>query len=194
MDESWRMRMGSSNLPRRRSTEESSSDRMMRRNVFGLNCNNSDSESTTLLDPENFNDVFGGPPRSIVSRQFSGDLITAGNKSNNNTTFYEEIFRSSEFVAQAKNNNNGRKLPGFRIPPRIGGGGGGSGDGGGFRRSDGFYDDIFGSDNEDRRSWRSELKSNKLNYSKSSKSNSSSVLSSEDLSPLRPSIAEDFGI
>ncbi|OVA08602.1 hypothetical protein BVC80_1293g10 [Macleaya cordata] len=60
-----------------------------------------------------------------------------------------------------------------------------------FSNPRGVYEDIFGSDNEDRRSWRSELKSNKLNYSKSSKSNSSSVLSSEDLSPLRPSIAED---
>ncbi|XP_010275900.1 PREDICTED: uncharacterized protein LOC104610806 [Nelumbo nucifera] len=171
MDESWRMRMGF-NVPRRRSTEETSADRL-RRSYSGIGSSHSDT-----LDPEDFNDVFGGPPRTIFSRQFSGSF------SNRVDYFYEEIFQSPEFVTPA---NRGRNLPVFRIPTsRRGTGGAGVGI---SRRTDGFYDDIFGSD-EDRRP-RSRSKSKPTSKSKS-KSNSSSVLSSEDLSPLRPSIAEDI--
>ncbi|KAF8413535.1 hypothetical protein HHK36_001526 [Tetracentron sinense] len=169
MDESWSMQMGMK-IPRRRSTEETSSDRL-RRSLFGLN-----STESETLDPIDFHDVFGGPPRSLFSRQFSGDF-TAGNCPN---SFYRDIFRSPDSSASA---NNGRNLPVFRIPVPRGGGGI-------SRRNEGFYDDIFGSD-EDRR-LRSRSNSNPKSKSKSkSKSNSSSVLSSEDLSPLRPSIAEN---
>ncbi|KAI3965730.1 hypothetical protein MKX01_010687 [Papaver californicum] len=184
MDESWRMRMGLNNLPRRRSTEETSSDRLMRRN--NNNNNNSriiigDSETsssttTASLDPENFSDVFGGPPRSIISRQFSsGDLIT-GNLKTNTATFYEEIFRSSEYVDRSK--NNGKKI----LPSKK------------KKIDSGFYDDIFGSDDEDKRGskWKSPSSEYSINKKKNMKTNSSSVLSWEgDLSPLRPSIAED---
>ncbi|KAI3950351.1 hypothetical protein MKX01_004503, partial [Papaver californicum] len=183
MDESWRMRMGLNNLPRRRSTEETSSDRLMRRNN---NNNNSriivgDSETssttTTSLDPENFSDVFGGPPRSIIFRQFSsGDLIT-GNLKTNTATIYEDIFRSSEYVDRSKNKEK-KVLPSKK------------------KIDSGFYDDIFGSDDEDKR--KSKWKSSSSEYSnnnkknKNLKSNSSSVLSWEgELSPLRPSIVED---
>ncbi|XP_043700376.1 uncharacterized protein LOC122651113 [Telopea speciosissima] len=154
MDESWRMRMGM-NIPRRRSTEETSSDRM-RRTIFGLEA----SDSSLTLKPEDFQDVFGGPPRSILFRQFSGELTEPSSVQNSVGSW------------------------------RGGGGGGGGGGVGGFRRSDGFYDDIFGSD-DDRRT-RSRSKSESKSKSKS-KSNSSSVLSSEDLSPLGPPIAEDVG-
>ncbi|KAJ4981545.1 hypothetical protein NE237_032382 [Protea cynaroides] len=176
MDESWRIRMGM-NIPRRRSTEETSSDRM-RRSIFGLEA----SDSSQTLKPEDFQDVFGGPPRSIFFRQFSGDLTASANRSGTSESFYEEIFRLPESFVPTK---YGRNLPAFRIPSARKGGGGGVG---GFRRSDGFYDDIFGSD-DDRR-----LRSRSKSETKSkSKSNSSSVLSSEDLSPLPPPISEDVG-
>ncbi|MCL7041002.1 hypothetical protein MKW94_011955 [Papaver nudicaule] len=187
MDESWRMRMGLNNLPRRRSTEETSSDRLMMMSTTATrrNSNNNsriitgDSEtsssSTTSLDPENFSDVFGGPPRSIISRQFSsGDLITGNLK-------YEEIFRSSDYPAQMKN----KKL----VPSKK------------KKIDSGFYDDIFGSDDDEDKRIRSKWKSleytnndnnKKTNMKKNVKSSSSSVLSWEgELSPLRPSIAAE---
>ncbi|XP_026384017.1 probable myosin light chain kinase DDB_G0279831 isoform X2 [Papaver somniferum] len=187
MDESWRMRMGLNSLPRRRSTEETSSDRLMMTTMRRNNNNSSriitnESETssstttTTSLDPENFCDVFGGPPRSIISRQFSsGDLIT-GNLKTSTETFYEGMFRSSEYVDRSK--NNGKKI----LPSKK------------KKIDSGFYDDIFGSDDEDKR--RSKWKSPSSEYSNTKnqnlKSNSSSVLSWEgELSPLRPSIAED---
>ncbi|XP_059665828.1 uncharacterized protein LOC132311756 isoform X2 [Cornus florida] len=157
MDESWRMRMGMTtklNLPRRKSTEETS-----RRMVFGY--------SETIEADVDFNDVFGGPPRSVMCSRFSSDFTSS-------TLFYEEIFRQPEDVSTAR---SGRNLPEFRIPAsRVG-----------DRKSEGFYDDIFGSDEDYRRS-RSRSKS-KTN----SKSTSSSVLSSEDLSPFRPAVADDVG-
>ncbi|XP_077221103.1 uncharacterized protein LOC143854870 [Tasmannia lanceolata] len=144
MDETWPVRIGSK-LPRQRSTEQTTSD-FMRKSCYDLR--NSEPET---LDPEDFNDVFGGPPRSVFLRQNSG---------NSSASFYDEIFRPAEFEVPAR---NGRNLPEFSIPARG-------------RQNEGFYDDIFGS-GKDRRS-RSR-----------SKSNSSSVLSSEDLSPL---CSEDF--
>ncbi|CAL5411703.1 unnamed protein product [Camellia sinensis] len=160
MDESWRMRMGAGtktrpkpnpNLPRRRSTEETSA----RRAVF---------DSQTLLHPDDFTDVFGGPPRTVLSRQFStADFAKSSNP------FYEEIFRETTAPMIGK----GRNLPEFRIPASR-------------ERSDRFYSDIFGKKNDaDVRRSRSR-----------SKSNSSSVLSSEQLSPLRPEVtaADDFSI
>ncbi|KAL8468546.1 hypothetical protein ACS0TY_031666 [Phlomoides rotata] len=167
MDESWRMRMGMPttppavtthklpNYPPRRSLED-------RRNTV----------ADDLLNPEDFNDVFGGPPRSILSRQFS----TAYPCSSSSTTFsYEEIFRPPEKAAPPLS-RAGRSLPEFRIPGQQ-------------RRSDnnqqkreknGFYSDIFGW--EDERVVRSRSRS---------KASSSSVLSSEELSPLRPAISLD---
>ncbi|XP_010275054.1 PREDICTED: uncharacterized protein LOC104610231 [Nelumbo nucifera] len=166
MDESWRMQMGF-NVSRRRSTEESLSDRLGR-SYSGLGSSHSDT-----INPEEFNDVYGGPPRTIFSRQFSGSF------SNRLDSFYVEIFQPSDLSAPA---NGGRNLPVFRIPASRCGSGRINGV---YRQGDGFYNDIFGPD-EDRRSRpRSKSKPN-------SKSNSSTVLSPEDLSPLRPSIAEDI--
>ncbi|KAL6333203.1 hypothetical protein AAG906_028386 [Vitis piasezkii] len=121
------------------------------------------------MHPEDFSDVFGGPPRSVLSRQYSGDF-TAKARSN---SFYEEIFRPADLGAPAR---SGRVLPVFRIPGNRKGGGG-------------FYSDIFGSDDDRRSRTRS-----KPNSKSKSKSNSSSVLSSEELSPLRPVIGDDVAL
>lgn len=139
-------------LPRRRSTEEP-------------------SRRSETLDPEDFKDVFGGPPRSVLYRQFSG-----GGDFDRPNLFYAEVFRPPEDISQAR---SGRNLPEFRIPVSRGG-----------RRSEEFYSDIFGKDVEDLRRSRSRSKS-KTNSKSKSKSNSSSVLSSEDLSPFRPAVADD---
>jgi hypothetical protein len=55
------------NLPWHRSVEDTSS----RRSLFGL--------------ADDFDDVFSGPPRSVLQRKFSDDF-------NNSNGFYEEIF------------------------------------------------------------------------------------------------------
>jgi hypothetical protein len=151
MDDSWRMRMGMApSLPRRRSVEDTSS----RRSLFG---------HAGTLDADDFADVFGGPPRSVLQRKFSGDF-------SNSNGFYEEIFRKPDFVTPAT--RGGRSLPAFRIPAR----------------SDGFYSDIFGSDDDRRRSRDRSQPTSKA------KSNSSSALSSEELSPLRPAIGDDVAL
>ncbi|XP_038881264.1 uncharacterized protein LOC120072824 [Benincasa hispida] len=149
MDESWRMRMGMPDLPRRRSTEGPSI--------------RSFSKGAAPLNQEDFSDVFGGPPRSVLSRQFSGEF---GHKQFD--FFYEEMFRPPEFFSSGK--NAGRSLPVFRIP--AGG--------------EGFYNDIFGSDHERRSRDRSGH-----NSKGKSKSNSSSVLSSEEASPFRHVSGDD---
>ncbi|KAJ4976134.1 hypothetical protein NE237_001240 [Protea cynaroides] len=175
MAESWRMRMGQNNVPRRKSTEETSSDRMRRNTFFGLEAS---ADSLGTLKLEDFHDVFGGPPRSISFRQSSCDLTPNVTRwSAASDSFYEKIFQSPESLSPAA--RSGKNLPRFKIPSGVGG----------LRRSDGFYDDIFESD-DDRR-----LKSRSKSAKSKSKSNSSSVLSSEDLSPLRPTItfAEDVG-
>ncbi|KAF6139125.1 hypothetical protein GIB67_009968 [Kingdonia uniflora] len=140
-------------FPRRRSTEETLSDRI-RRGAFVYNLN-----TITNNDPDDFNDVFGGPPRSVMSRKVYGD---------SSSNLYEDVFKSSSSTSVAekkkkKKNQNTRSLPVFSIPGMMTRGGGGG--------RLGFYDDIFGSD-EDDQSWKSKSKS---------KSNSSSVLSVEDL-------------
>lgn len=141
-------------LPRRRSTEDNSH---RRRTVLG------DSESS-VLDPEDFSDVFGGPPRSVMRRQFSGNEYRK-------TLFYEEIFTPPENVIPAR---CGRNLPEFRIPMEKCG-----------RMYDqGFYSDIFGWEEED------EVRRSRTRSGSKSKASSSSVLSSEDVSPLRPAIGE----
>ncbi|XP_022926616.1 uncharacterized protein LOC111433693 [Cucurbita moschata] len=150
MDESWRMRMGMPDLPHRRSTE-SSSIRSFSKGARALN------------HPDDFSDVFGGPPRSVLSRQSSGEL---GHKQFD--FFYEEMFRPPEFFSSAK--NAGRSLPVFRIP--SGG--------------EGFYNDIFGSDHE-----RRSIDKTRQNLKGKTKSNSSSVLSSEEASPFRHVSGDD---
>ncbi|KAL9314472.1 hypothetical protein ACSQ67_019924 [Phaseolus vulgaris] len=156
MDESWRMRMGlTTGLPRRRSMEDRSASRTRRSIFFAAT-----AEAETL-DPDDFADVFGGPPRSLLAHKFS--------RSN---SFYEEVFRPPEFSSPA-NAKGGRSLPVFRIPAK----------------NEAFYSDIFGSD-DDRRSRERSGPQSKAK----SKSNSSSALSSEELSPLRPAIGDDVAL
>ncbi|KAG9439380.1 hypothetical protein H6P81_019545 [Aristolochia fimbriata] len=158
MDESWRVRNGM-NLPRRRSTDFSTS-----------------KPCYDFCDPDEFRDVFGGPPRSVFMRKYSGDF---------SSSFYDEVFRPAEMDRTAA--RPGRSLPAFRIPGAAAGngkGGGGGGGGGSLARRDGFYDDIFGYP-------RSRSRSESMSKSRS---NCSSVLSSEDLSPIRPSVVDDAGI
>ncbi|XP_022715483.1 uncharacterized protein LOC111274824 isoform X2 [Durio zibethinus] len=156
MDESWRMCMGMSttqNLPRRKSMENT---------IFSMSHFTMVADHTP--DADDFSDVFGGPPRSVLCRKLSGDF-------NRSASFYEEVFRTPEFVS-SHSVKGGRILPEFRIPARR----------------EGFYSDIFGSDYNIRRS-RERSRSNSK-----AKSNSSSVLSSEELSPLQPAAGDDVGL
>ncbi|KAK4440196.1 Auxilin-related protein 1 [Sesamum alatum] len=173
MDDSWRMRLGVPtglpqprhfpNCPPRRSTEDATSHRRK-----PISCDLPDDP----LNPEDFSDVFGGPPRKILSRQFS----TAFTRSSSSTGFfYEEIFRPSEKAAPIVG-RSGRSLPEFRIPGRRTR----SDHNHHKRESNSFYGDIFG------------LEDDSVVRSRSrSKTSSSSVLSSEEHSPLRPAISGD---
>ncbi|CAI0544888.1 unnamed protein product [Linum tenue] len=162
MDDSWQMRMGTAPGPpllhHRRSTETSSSSPA----VAGPTRRSVDNHR---LDPNNFADVFGGPPRSLLARKFSGDLNRPSG------SFYEEVFRPPSFACPpaAASKNGGRCLPAFRIPAK----------------GEGFYSDVFGAE-EDGRASRERSRPNSKGKSKS---NSSSVLSSEELSPRRPNVS-----
>ncbi|KAJ1402024.1 Chaperone J-domain superfamily [Sesbania bispinosa] len=151
MDESCRTGMASMRgLPRRRSVEDRSSHRRRPSIFSGSGVAHSES-----VDADDFADVFGGPPRTLLAHKFS-----------NSGSFYEEIFRPPEFISPAP--KGGRTLPVFRIPAKH----------------EGFYSDIFGSD-DDR---KSRERSGSL-----SKANSSS-LSSEEISPRRPAIGDDVAL
>ncbi|PNY05568.1 auxilin-related protein 2-like [Trifolium pratense] len=160
MDESWRMQMGlTSGLPRRRSMEDRSSS-LTRQSIFS-NTNVSESET---LDADDFADVFGGPPKSLLKHKFT-----------RSSSFYAEIFKQPAFTSPALT-KGGRSLPArFRVPAK----------------NDAFYGDIFGSD-DDRRS--RERSGSQSKAKSKSKSNSSSALSSEELSPLRPAISDDVAL
>ncbi|GAV83821.1 hypothetical protein CFOL_v3_27266 [Cephalotus follicularis] len=152
MDESWRMRMVTQTLPRRPSLQPTSSS-------------SSGATTAEALDPIDFSDVFGGPPRSIFWRKILGE-------SSGPVSFYEE--------ASPEKGNAGLSFPAFRITKKDG--------------YEGFFGDIFGAEEGDGsgcRGWRSRDRS--MQRSKS-KSNSSSVLSSEELSPLRRGIGDDVGL
>ncbi|TKY59833.1 Auxilin protein 1 [Spatholobus suberectus] len=152
MDESQRIGMGlMRGFPRRRSVEDRSSSRLRRPIFSGTGVCHSES-----VDADDFADVFGGPPRTLLAHKFSSS-----------GSFYEEIFRPPEFASAAA--KGGRSLPVFRIPAR----------------NDGFYSDIFRSD-DDR---KSRERSRSL-----SKENSSSALSSEELSPRRLAVGDDVAL
>ncbi|KAL3833669.1 hypothetical protein ACJIZ3_008405 [Penstemon smallii] len=162
MDDSWRMRAGMPtapppppkfpNCPPRRSTEDATFYR--RKHVIS-----------------DFTDVFGGPPRTVLSRQSFSFTSGLPRSSSSSSFLYEEIFLQPEKTPPVVR-RNGRSLPEFTIP--------------GChqrreeyaynQRKNCFYNDIFGLDN-DRPVMRSRSRS---------KTSSSSVLSSEELSPLRP--------
>lgn len=151
--------------PPRRSTEDSTSHRLK-------------PISDDPLNPEDFRDVFGGPPQTVLSRQFSTGFPRSPSSSSSTSFYYEEIFRPSEKAAATR--KSGRSLPAFRIPGQT-------------RKSsdhrnqhkrqsnNGFYSDIFGLEDE----------TVVIRSRSRSKASSSSVLSSEELSPFRPAIAVD---
>ncbi|KAI5441044.1 hypothetical protein KIW84_010487 [Lathyrus oleraceus] len=144
MDESWRTPMGlTSALPRRRSMEHRSSSRT--RSIF----TNTAVSETETLDADDFADVFGGPPRSLLTHKFS-----------RSGSFYEEIFKQPVFMPPAPA-KDGRSLPVFRIPAQ----------------DDAFYGDIFGSDDDRRSRERSGSQSNAKSKSNSSSALSSEELS-----------------
>ncbi|XVF87108.1 hypothetical protein PTKIN_Ptkin18bG0093400 [Pterospermum kingtungense] len=162
MDESWRLCMGMSttqHFPRRKSIENS---------FFTTN-----NISMVMADRDNivaddFSDVFGGPPRSVLGPKFSSDF--AGRSA----AFYEEVLRPPPELNSSRLMNGGRSLPAFRISSS----------------GEGFYSDIFGFDDDLRRS----RERSRSNSKAKSKSNSSSVLSSEELSPLRRVVGDDVGL
>lgn len=121
MDQTWRMRFGIPRFRSRRSEDETLHPK------------------PTTFHPDDFSDVFGGPPRTVISRQFS-----------DSSSFYEEVFRSTEFVSRPR--KAGRSLPAFRIPVK----------------EDRFYRDVFGSDDGRRSRDRSEPSSKEFTRSNSS--------------------------
>ncbi|KAF8092823.1 hypothetical protein N665_0400s0023 [Sinapis alba] len=135
MDESWRKKMGLNVDP-----------------FFSIARKSMDAR----IDSEDFSDVFGGPPRSVLTRKFSGDFSRSD-------CFYDEIFRPKGISSGGtlpSSKSHGRNLPAFRIP--SGG--------------EGFYAGVFGGRGE------GSMKQNPTVKSKS-RSNSSSVLTSEEASP-----------
>ncbi|XP_009419571.2 uncharacterized protein LOC103999523 [Musa acuminata AAA Group] len=160
MDESWRVSIGSI-LPRRRSTEEARG----RRGRWG----DSGAGDGAPLGPDDFRDVFGGPPRTVLLRRFSGELHAPADP--RSVSFYDELFRPAERPRGIPRAAAGRGVPAFGALPRAGL----------VRTEEGFYDDIFGSEGGGR-------------GRKSRSKSSSSVLSSEDMSPpirMAASMAED---
>ncbi|XP_068469496.1 uncharacterized protein [Phaseolus vulgaris] len=150
MNDSQRVGIGlMRGFPRRRSLEDRSSTR---RRQAPFSC----AGNLEAVDADDFADVFGGPPRTLLAHKIS----SCG-------SFYEEIFRAPEFTCPVA--KGGRSLPVFRIPAR----------------NEAFYSDIFGS--EDGRKSRERSRS-------LSKENSSSALSSEELSPRRPAIGDDVAL
>ena len=91
MDESWRKKMGLNLDP-----------------FFSIARKSMDAR----IDAEDFSDVFGGPPRSVLTRKFSGDFSRSD-------CFYDEIFLPpgiSSGGTLPSSRSHGRNLPGFRIP------------------------------------------------------------------------------
>lgn len=152
MDESWRVKMGLSADP-----------------FFSIARKSMDAR----IDAEDFADVFGGPPRSVLTRKLSGDFSRSD-------CFYDEVFRpqgirSGDSLPSSK--SHGRNLPAFRIP--SGG--------------DGFYDGVFGCRSGGGGGRTVREGSKKQSPIAKSRSNSSSVLTSEEVSPHYPPPAATSG-
>lgn len=152
MEETWRTGTGiMRGIPCRRSVADRSSSRRRRSIFSGSGVAHSES-----VIAEDYSDVFGGPPRTLLAHKLS-----------NSGSFYDELFRAPELIPSAPKGD--RTLPVFRMPAK----------------NEGFYSDVFGSD-DDR---KSRERSGSL-----SKANSSSALSSEGLSPCRPTIGDDVAL
>lgn len=140
MDESWRMKMGFNVDP-----------------FFSKARRSMDAR----INAEDFADVFGGPPRSFLTKKFSGDF-------SHSDCFYDEIFRPpgvSSGGPLPSSKSHGRNLPAFRIP--SGG--------------DGFYDGVFGG-----RGGTAKEGSKKQSPVAKSRSNSSSMRNLGEVSPHYP--------
>lgn len=123
MEEYWRMCVGVSitqNFPHRKSIETTG---FFRRNAAVFMADDHD------LNADDFSDVFGGPPRSVLCRKFADDFTPSA-------SFYDEAFRPLDF-SSCYSIKGGRSLPAFRIPAKVEGL---------------FSTDIFGSDDDLRRS------------------------------------------
>lgn len=105
MDESLRMKMGLNVDP-----------------FFSIARRSMDARKPRI-NAEDFADVFGGPPRSVLTRKLSCDFSRSD-------SFYDEIFRPAGMFSGGtlpSSKSHGRNLPAFRIP--SGG--------------DGFYGGVF---------------------------------------------------
>ncbi|KAL0698662.1 hypothetical protein Bca4012_054784 [Brassica carinata] len=145
MDESWRMKMGLNIDP-----------------FFSIARRSMDAR----IDAEDFADVFGGPPRSVLTRKFSGDFSRSD-------CFYDEVFLPPGITSGGtlpSSKSHGRNLTAFRIPSGV----------------DGFYDGVFGGRGGTAKKQSPATKPK-------SRSNSSSVLTSEDVSPHYPPPAATSG-
>ncbi|KAK4421060.1 J domain-containing protein required for chloroplast accumulation response 1 [Sesamum alatum] len=164
MDESWRMRMGMPTpiSPPRRSTGDDTISYL----------------AHDPFNPQHFTDVFGGPPRTILSRQFSANYPRSSSSSSSIPFFHQDVFRQQEKAPPPLLSRSGRSLPQFSIP--SGKKWSGERINHRNRQNDAFYNDVFGWDDESVVRSRSR-----------SKTSSSSALSSEELSPLRPAVSDD---
>lgn len=145
MDESWRKKMGLNVDP-----------------FFSVARRSMDAR----IDAEDFADVFGGPPRSFLTRKFSGDFSRSD-------CFYDEVFLPpgiSSGGSLPSSKSHGRNLTAFRIPSGV----------------DEFYDGIFGGRG-------GAAKKQSPTAKPKSRSNSSSVLTSEEVSPHYPPPAATSG-
>ncbi|WZZ10335.1 hypothetical protein YC2023_096256 [Brassica napus] len=145
MDESWRKKMGLNVDP-----------------FFSVARRSMDAR----IDAEDFADVFGGPPRSFLTRKFSGDFSRSD-------CFYDEVFLPpgiSSGGSLPSSKSHGRNLTAFRIPSGA----------------DGFYDGVFGGRG-------GAAKKQSPTAKPKSRSNSSSVLTSEEVSPHYPPPAATSG-
>ncbi|KAG4143645.1 hypothetical protein ERO13_D06G203700v2 [Gossypium hirsutum] len=149
MEEYWRMCVGVSitqNFPHRKSMENTG--------FFQKN------SSVFMADDHDFSDVFGGPPRSVLCREFTDDFTQSA-------SFYDEAFGPLDF-SSCYSIKGGRSLPAFRIPAKV---------------EWSFSTDIFESDDDLRRSsWER------------TESDSSSVMSWQEMSGLRRTDGDDFGL
>ncbi|MBA0695083.1 hypothetical protein Goari_005319 [Gossypium aridum] len=149
MEEYWRMCVGVSitqNFPHRKSMENTG--------FFQKKA------SVFMADDHDFSDVFGGPPRSVLCREFTDDFTQSA-------SFYDEAFGPLDF-SSSHSIKGGRSLPAFRIPAKV---------------EWLFSTDIFGSDDDLRRSsWER------------TESDSSSVMSWEEMSCLRRTDGDDIGL
>ncbi|XP_062229579.1 uncharacterized protein LOC133927231 [Phragmites australis] len=103
MDESWRCTMGSV-LPRLRSPDQHAGG------------------GSQSLAPDDFRDVFGGPPRTVLLRNFHGEAADYHSPTGHQYTNYGDAFCRRQY-----GDGRGQLAPAPAVPTEVG-----------------FFDDIFG--------------------------------------------------